>query len=249
MTLPANWTLVPAVATPHQLEDAVHAFVEAMPHVIGTVTDEELARAVSVAVGHCALECGNFGMKLEGGEWTPSNPPTLLNENLGNTRPGQHEVCEVTHYRCNELIGGKVVWYTPPQDESTFRSFRRFALGVLAQLLFLGRPESRYHQAWLRLLAGDPAGFVQQLKLHGYMTGDEGPYERAVVSIFGRVLPIARRVIAGEHHGVTDEDREHVADQVALSLDTISREFDAAEPFPLDDEKTDPGSPPPSATA
>lgn len=210
MSLPANWTLVPSVSTPQLLEDAVTAFAVAWPRVI---YEPLTAQGVGVAVAHCALECGNFGYR----SGKPADPPTLYNNNLGNTRAAQGEDCNVCQYPGNEIIGGKVVRFKPPDPLSTFRAFDTFADGVAAQLDFLGRPQSRYHQAWLRLLVGDPAGFVQQLKAHGYFTGDEAPYEKAVVSIFSRVVPIAARVIDGQHHAVTDEDREHVAGLVALT--------------------------------
>ena len=202
--------LVPAVATPALLEDAVVAFVEAWPMVI---PDPITAEAIGVAVAHCALECGNFGYQAG----KPSDPPTCYCNNIGNTRAAIGEDCNVCQYPGSEIIGGKVVRFKPPDALSTFRAFDTLADGVAAQLLFLSR-RTRYAQAWLRLLAGDPAGFVRQLKAHGYFTGSEAPYERAVVSIFSRVVPIAARIIAGQHHGITDEDRVHVSDMVLLTL-------------------------------
>lgn len=215
--------LVPAIPTPYLTEDAVGAFVEAWPRVI---TAPRTPAAIGVAAAHCALESGNFGYK----NGRPATPPTLYCNNLGNTRPAAGEDCEVCQYPGNEVIGGKVVRFAPPDPLSTFRAFHTFADGVAAQLLFLSK-RTRYAQAWLRLLAGDPAGFVQELKAHGYFTGPEAPYEHAVVSLTAKLSQIAARIIDGEHHGVTDADRLHVDELVAL---TSAQSVWNPEPFPLE---------------
>lgn len=220
--------MVPAVPTPLLLEDAVQGFADAWPRALTAPCSPE---ALSVLVAQSALETGNWSMDQTAG--TPKDPPTLFNYNMGNTRPAVGEDCDVCQYPGNEIIGGKVVRFKPPDPLSTFRSFPTLADGCAAQLTFLARPTSRYAQAWLRLLAGDPAGFVQQLKDHGYFTGSEAPYEKAVSSIFLRVLPIARRVLEGEHHGVTDEDRAHVAELVALTLSESTRDTQPPDTDPI----------------
>lgn len=232
--------MVKTVPTPLLLEDAIHGFATAWPRVLSAPCSPE---ALSVLVAQSALETGNWSMDqlthLE------KEPPTLFNYNLGNTRPAAGEDCDTCQYPGNEIIDGKVVKFAPPDPLSTFRSFQTLADGCAAQITFLAN-RNRYAQAWLRLLAGDPVGFVQQLKDHGYFSGDEAPYERAVRSIFLRVLPIARRVLEGEHHGVTDEDRAHVGELVALSLAEQGRLVEAAsDTLPPDTEPDHPPTEPP----
>lgn len=79
---------------------------------------------------------------------------------------------------------------------------------------------------------------MQQLKAHGYFTGDEAPYERAVVSIFLHIAPIAQRMIDGKHHGIAAEDRERIAGMVALTAQQSAEEaLHGIEPFPLDSKE------------
>ena len=210
--LDPNWTLVPAVATPTRLEDAVSAAVEAWPVA---VAEPRTAPGVACSLAHWALESGNFGMHAG----KPADPPTMFCFNVGNTRPARGEHVTVCQYRCNEIgPDGRPVWYSPPADQSTFRAFDSLLAGMVAQYRFVGRPQSRYAPAWKRALAGDPAGFVRELKARGYFTGALPPYERAVVSIYARLLPIAVAALEYGGRGITDEDRAHVGELVALTL-------------------------------
>lgn len=218
--------LVPAVPTPLLLEDAVQGFIDAWPTATADPCSPE---AVAVITAKSALETGNFGMDQLTEQ--PKNPPTIYNYDLGNERPGSGWTGLVTQYRCNEVINGKVVWFDPPAPESTFRAFATLAEGCAASIRFLAQ-STRYHQAWLRILAGDPVGYVRMVKQAGYFTGDEEPYAKAVLSIYLHVLPICRRVLAGEHHGVTDEDRTRVGELVALTLSQTTRDTDPSELAP-----------------
>jgi hypothetical protein len=225
--------MVPAVPTPLLLEDAVHGFADAWP--MGT-DDPCSPEALAVMVAKSALETWNFGM--DQATKTPHDPPSIYNNNLGNERPGKDYDGDVCQYPCNEVINGKVIWFKPPQPESTFRSFSNLADGCVGSIRFLAH-SVKYHQAWLRMLAGDPVGYVQCAKAAGYFTGAEEPYVKAVRSIFLKALPICRRVLEGEHHGITDEDRAHVGELVMLSLAEQGRLVEADPTAP-----TDPAPPP-----
>jgi hypothetical protein len=213
--------MVPAAPTPYALDDAIPAFVAAWALAIESprVDDPGSDRAIAVAIAHCCLECGNFGYR----NGKPADPPTCYCNNIGNTRAAAGEDCDVCQYPGNEIIGGKVVWFKPPDPLSTFRAFPTLADGIAAQLRFIShwdpKHDPHYAAAWRACVAGDPATYVRELKAGGYFTGDETPYERAVVSIFARVLPAVQRAIAGQPHGITDEDREHVSQLVAATLD------------------------------
>jgi hypothetical protein len=222
--------MVPAVPTSLSLENAVTVFADAWARITASKLTPE---ALAVTVTHCALESGNFNAPRPG-EDPEHHVERCFCNNYGNTRAATGEDCDVCQYRCNEIIGGKVVWYDPPAPQSTFRAFAEPSDGAAAQLSFLAH-STRYAQAWLRLLAGDPAGYVECLKRAGYFTGAIGPYETAVLSIFRRILPIAERVIAGQPHGVTDEDRAHVSDLVALTLanSALGQSYEP-ESYPLD---------------
>ena len=109
--------------------------------------------------------------------------------NLGNRKHVDGDGRCFTFYRCNEIIGGKVVWFDPPSPGCCFCAFQSLDEGALDYLAFLAR---RYAVAWQSVLDGDPAGFVHAIKLRGYFTAAEGPYRDAVVSIWGSFsrLPI-----------------------------------------------------------
>lgn len=226
--------LVPAVPTPLLLDDAVQGFADAWPVATADPCSPE---ALSVMVAKSALETWNFG--LDQTTKKPHEPPSIYNNNLGNERPGSDYDGDVCQYPGNEIIGGKVVAFKPPGPLSTFRSFRTLAEGCVGSIRFLAH-STRYHQAWLRLLAGDPSGYVQAAKAAGYFTGALEPYEKAVRSIFLKVLPIARRVLAGEHHGITEEDRAHVHELVMTSLAEQGRLVDADPNAPTDPSELTP---------
>lgn len=211
--------MVPTISTPADLSSAVHAFFDAWPLV---TTEPRTAESVAIAVAHCALECGNFGIDAHG---RSSNPPTLYNNNVGNTRPASNEDCDVCQYPCSEIIKGHVVRYRPPQPESTFRSFPTLIEGVRKQLEFLAHwdpaHDPHYAAAWRACLAGNVAAFVHELRAGGYFTANEEIYLRGVTSIYERILPIVKSVFEIDVPVITDADREHVAQMVAMTLDGV----------------------------
>ena len=95
-----------------------------------------------------------------------------------------------TFFRCNEVLGGKVVWFDPPNPACCFRAYATLDEGVADYLDELTR---RFASAWPAVLAGDPADFAHRLKVARYYTADEGAYAAALVSLFhefDRTIPL-----------------------------------------------------------
>jgi flagellum-specific peptidoglycan hydrolase FlgJ len=106
------------------------------------------------------------------------------NWNLGNVRHVDGDGCDWFELRVWENVHGTKVW-----GIGRFRAFGSLDEGARAHLRFL---REHYASAWLAVLTGSPADFVHMCKMHGYFTGDEGDYTRAVVSLvaeFDRALP------------------------------------------------------------
>ncbi len=119
---------------------------------------------------------------LESGRWK-----SMHRDNPGNIKAGPDYEYMYCQYRCNEVIGGKVVWFDPPHAQCNFRAFNDLETGVLDYLRFLSE-RKRYALAWKAAIQGNPSLFVTALKNAGYFTADEAPYLRAVVSLFGEYM-------------------------------------------------------------
>jgi hypothetical protein len=100
--------------------------------------------------------------------------------NLGNVKSRQQSG-DWCFFRCNEIIGGKVVWFDPDDPACCFRAFATLDDGALDYLTTL---EQRFTPAWPAVLAGDPASFSHLLKLARYYTANELQYTKTLVSLF-----------------------------------------------------------------
>lgn len=101
--------------------------------------------------------------------------------NLGNVKhiPGDgHDYYQI---RCNEYVGGKLVWFDPPHPATWFVSYPDLEAGVRDYLIAL---RGRFRSAWPYVLAGDPAGFCHALKVAGYYTDDERHYTSNVLGCY-----------------------------------------------------------------
>lgn len=193
-------TLVPAVRTPLTLEQALAALADALSAFMQL---DPPPRPLSILTAHSALETGHWA--------------SMWNNNWGNVKMPPTADGTYTQFRCNEVIGGKVMWFDPPHPQCNFRAFATASEGAIEQVRFLAeRP--RYAEAWRRCLAGDPAGFVRALHAAGYFTAALEPYERAVVSLTNNIEPVARRILESEHHGLDDAERARISGLVALTL-------------------------------
>ena len=132
---------------------------------------------------------------LESGRWR-----SMHRFNPGNIKASDAYEYLYCQFRCNEVIGGKVLWFDPPHPQTNFRAFMDLETGVLDYLRFLQRRHS-----WVAAEAGDPARFVHVLKTEDhYFTADEAPYLRSVVSLFGEYM----RLLASEPVEPVEVDHE-----------------------------------------
>lgn len=118
--------------------------------------------------------------------------------NFGNARPGRGWTGDICQFRCNEVLGGKVVWFNPPNpgepgygDPLHGSSFRAFVSELDGVRDYFRLIKNHWPEAYAAALQGDAAAFVHGLKARGYFTADEAPYRAAVmnlVSSFTNVL-------------------------------------------------------------
>jgi flagellum-specific peptidoglycan hydrolase FlgJ len=113
---------------------------------------------------------------LETGFWH-----ACWNWNLGNVKHVAGDGYDYYQIRCNEIIGGKVVWISPPDPGCSFRSYASISDGALSYLTLL---RGRFRPAWPAVVEGDPVGFCHLLKLSHYYTADEGIYTAGVVRCY-----------------------------------------------------------------
>jgi hypothetical protein len=202
--------VVPAVQTPMQRDAVCAAFVEAAAYAELEITPGGLCCIVSKT----ALETGRWGPHV-GLDGKPRG--SLWGYEFGNIKASKSwkdADRPVQMYRCNEVIAGVVKWFDPPHVQTHFRAHPDAVTGALEYLLFTS---SRYPAAWARAMAGDPAGFVHELKRKGYFTADEGPYVKAVSSMFREFLPFV----------------EGLSDAAELSAEPVPAELDELEQLRL----------------
>jgi hypothetical protein len=146
--------------------------------------------------------------------------------NVGNIKwvaGDPHDYCS---FRCDEVIGGKVVWFDPPHPACNFRAYASLVAGVRDYLDLL---VSRFASAWPFVLAGDPMGFAQALHRARYMTADPNVYGTALVSLvheFDRTIPLEAPLPAKPTGDVAELQR----------LATLANDIDAGEEGLPDDE-------------
>ena len=193
-------TLVPAVRTHLSLDEAVAAMADAFSEFMKR---DPTPRQLAILVAQSALETGHWA--------------SMWNFNWGNVKMPSTADGDYCQFRCNEIIGGKVVWFDPPHPQTSFRAYASAADGAIEQVKFLAeRP--RYAEAWRRCISGDSAGFVRALASAGYFTANVDAYERAVVSLTASIEPVCRRILASEHHGLDEVEQERIRGLVALTL-------------------------------
>ncbi len=163
-------TLVPDKLTPCEPLQVARAFRSALETVTGaTPSNAHLA----ILVAHSALETGRW--------------KSIHCWNFGNVKASSTYEWLYCQYRCNEVIDGKLQWFDPPHPQCNFRAFASIDAGALDHIRFLSQSK-RYAAAWEAAKSGDPSRFVTALKAAGYFTADEGPYKKAVISLFNEYL-------------------------------------------------------------
>jgi hypothetical protein len=163
-------TLIPDRLTPCEPLEVARAFRSALETVTG-VTPSNAHLALLVA--HSALESGRW--------------KSMHCWNFGNVKASANYEWLYCQFRCNEVIGGKVVWFDPPHPQCNFRAFTNIDAGALDHIRFLSGLK-RYQLAWNAAKSGDPSRFVSALKAAGYFTASVEPYRKAVVSLFNEHL-------------------------------------------------------------
>lgn len=209
--------VVADLLTPFNDVELASGLMLATQHALGIVLSR---RAVCTLGAQIDLETGR-------GKFTHR-------QNLGNVKGSASYQGSVCFFRCNEVIGGKVVWFDPFNPGCRFRAFDTLAAGCEQQIRFLAQ-SPRYAQAWVAALAGDPTGFVDELHRAGYFTADPSTYRSGVVHLFQQLLSSLPGTLptdthqhdpavlqpADEHSPMTDIDlRERVESlQIPLNID------------------------------
>lgn len=122
----------------------------------------------------------------------------MHNYNLGNIKSNATSG-DWCFFACNEIIGGKVVWFEPDHPSCCFRSYPTLEAGAEDYLTIL---RNRFSKAWPAVLAGDPYKFVSALKNQGYFTANVDTYRQSVVSLFNEFWKTDLRYDLGTTLGI-----------------------------------------------
>lgn len=174
-----NAVYVPDELTQLTFDDVVSIFAWAIePH------DSDAALALVLAK-----------TALETGRWQK-----MHNWNFGNAKAGSTYTGMYTAFPCNEVLGGRVVWFAPegeldrkggkvvgkrwdvpPAHPQT--RFRAFASRYDGANEYVRLMRERFPHSYQWMLSGDAESFVLSLKRERYFTADEQEYLRAVASL------------------------------------------------------------------
>jgi hypothetical protein len=189
-------------------EDATLAMRAALRSPDGTYPTPE---TLALAMAKTALETGRW--------------QSIYCNNWGNIKAGESYVGMFTCITLNEVIGGKVVWFDPHGElvggpasaikgsywdvpnghpQTRMRAYANRFDGAGQYVDFLAKLP-RYAKAWQRLLAGDPVGFVHELKAANYFTADETTYRNTVVKLHTEFLGKLRGLHVEEVHKPDEE--------------------------------------------
>jgi hypothetical protein len=223
----AKW--VPAFLTQATAEHVSRAYRTALTTLVGEPTD--LAVAVLHAQG--ALETGHFR--------------SCWNYNAGNIKAGTKYQGEYCTIKLNEVIGGKTIWFAPNGElagkdgpvklgtempvppghpQTRMRAYGTLSGGVTDKIKFL--TGAHWVEALKLALAGDPAGYVAAVREAGYFTALLEPYQRAVVSLTAKYLPVAQATANVQPAPpVPDDDDQLCADIAACHRFELPHELAA----------------------
>lgn len=179
----------PAEKTPVAFEYAAGALSAALASAIGHTPSFEV---LALSLAKTTLESGRDGDRY----WVSSR-----HWNIGNIKAGAQYSGMFTTYACNEVLDGKVVWFSPhgrlsgrggvvvsePYEDppghpqTRFRAYANAFDGAYQYVDFIA--SGRYRDAWAELLEGDATGYVNALHAKGYFTADPGVYSSGVFSL------------------------------------------------------------------
>lgn len=178
----AKW--VPAHLTPSSFDEAAVAMRAALRLQIGHEPSRE---CLALALAKTALETGRWR--------------SIWCNNWGNVKAGETYAGLYCTIELNEVLDGKVVWFSPRgrlerrggnvvaepfedppgHPQTRMRAYPTREDGAIAYVAFVAG--GRYASAWQRLLAGDAAGYVTELRAKGYFTAPLADYLKGVVSL------------------------------------------------------------------
>jgi len=151
--------------TPATALQMLTAMRGAWPTLFGAAPQTE---SLLVLIGQWALETG-YGKYMHA-------------YNVGNIKSIEGDGHDYTYFRCNEFIGGQVVWFDPDNPGCRFRAYPSLELGVADYLRTI---HGQYSSAWSAVESGDPAEYAHLLKMGDYYTASEASYTQGLVEIFG----------------------------------------------------------------
>jgi len=230
MTEVMTATFVEDALTPMSFEQAVEAMTPALAGQLNAAPSDEVK---ALALAKTALETGRW--------------QAIHRQNFGNIKAGTTYVGMYTGFACNEVLGGKVVWFSPRgrldkkdgtvvsewfdgepwHPQTRFRAYANHFDGAYEYVELIAT--GRYKLAWSRLLLGDVQGFVHCLKLAGYFTADETLYLRGVQGLYSEMLARVKGLPA--EHLIPSIDHDAVwatlrGDQFAHALELAAADRD-----------------------
>jgi len=162
-------------------------------------TREEMAKAMHWALGGRNVTVVGLGMA----QWAleTGRGASMYNWGVGNIKASTTYDGMYCSRLCNEVIGGKLVWFAPEgqlsgkggqvvgqryevppgHPQTHFRAYPNLFVGTEDYVEFLKRP--RFAKAFTAMLSGNAGSFVGELKRAGYFTAAEEPYRKAVASL------------------------------------------------------------------
>ena len=97
--------------------------------------------------------------------------------NLGNVKWVDGDQYDWTMFTTQEVIGGRVVTFHPPDRATWFRAYVSLEDGVQD---YYREIEKDFAVCWPFVIDGDVAGFCHALKVRGYYTAPESTYTAGV---------------------------------------------------------------------
>lgn len=160
--------LIPDQLTPMSEAEACYALREAWKALFGAYPTNA---SLSVLWAQSALETGRW--------------KSIHCNNFGNVK--RHDDEDYCMFRCNEVIGGKVVWFDPPNPATEFCAYVTDVLGAQEYITFVSQ-RTRYQAAWKQVIAGNPVAYCAALKAADFFTADLVQYTKGVVSLCDEFL-------------------------------------------------------------
>lgn len=111
----------------------------------------------------------------------------MYNNNIGNIKAIDKSIQVINYVNLKdtwEIIDGKKVILPNDSPGSRFLAFETLKEGCIHHLEFL--KTTRFSKAWGKIIEGNPAEFVQEIKAQKYFTGDLNSYRNSVVWIFNK---------------------------------------------------------------